>query len=192
MHENNTKGLPEVYNQYLEADMGGEIDYIAFIHDDVSLQDSMFQYKIHQGMKSFDVLGLAGTNRCKVKKPALWHIMNNEGKPFLGGSGAVGHPNDKGQIHMSGYGPIGQRCVLMDGLCLIVNLNIIQEKGIRFDEDFKFHHYDLSFTLTCHDAGIKMGTVPIWVIHQSPGLLNINDTGFKKSEDMFVTKWKKK
>ena len=189
MYEDNEQGLSTIYNNTLKTVSELEYDYILFVHDDVSLQDSMFQFKIYESMKQFDVVGFAGTTKCVIKKPALWHIMNND-KPFHGASGAVAHPNDQGIVRMSTYGDFGTRCILLDGLFLAVNIKKVKETGLLFDEQFKFHFYDLDLCLTANKKKLKMGTAPIWVIHKSAGLLNYNDKGFQQLEDKFVNKWK--
>ena len=41
-----------------------------------------------------------------------------------------------------------------------------------FDENFDFHHYDLSLCMNAHRNGMKIGVAPIAMIHYSVGNFN--------------------
>lgn len=188
---NNKRGLPEVYNTalYVHA-LVTHRHYrnVIFVHDDVAIQhpnfENIIQYQFDTG---YSVVGLAGAVRAKIQKPALWHLMSDRAE----WRGAVAHPDEDGRTWMTSFGPTPSRVLLLDGLFLAVDLAKITGNGIRFDEQFKFHHYDLDFCLTCNKAGLNLTTAPIWVTHNSPGLRSLEDPAFVASQDLFLQKWSK-
>lgn len=189
-HTDNKYGLPFIYNKYITEENYEQYDYIIFAHDDLSIEDNNLHGKIYEAMEQFDVVGLAGTSDVVIKQPALWHVMNNK-QPFSGASGAVGHPTQNGEIMVSGYGPSPKRVILLDGLFLAINLRKVLDTGVKFDEQFDFHFYDLDFCLQCNQNKLKLGTWPIWCVHQSPGLSNLNDPNWLANQQKFISKWKK-
>ena len=48
-----------------------------------------------------------------------------------------------------------------------------------------FHHYDLLFSLAANAAGLKLGTYPIWAVHDSPGLEG-QTAEFLQSQEYFL------
>ena len=176
-YNNNTKGLCELYNEHLDSDLW---DCIIFAHDDVYIDSCNFVEKIYKGFEKFDVCGLAGGSRLKIKKPLLWHLMTDRST----WSGVVSHANGDSFMPTI-FGEIGKRVILLDGLFLAVQPKKLKEKSVRFDENIKgFHHYDLKFSVDCFQAGLTLGTVPVHVVHSSPGLSEYTDD-FKESEQYF-------
>src|SRR5437899_270372 len=66
-------------------------------------------------------------------------------------------------------GPPAQECRLLDGVLLAVRKSTFDKTGIRFDERFDFHFYDLDFCRQCEAQRIRMGTIPLSIIHASGG-----------------------
>lgn len=182
----NKLGLSTVYNNILDnlTDFYG---CVIFVHDDVAINHFRFSQAINilfdQGNS---VVGLAGTSSAKIQAPALWHLMGS--RDTL--SGAVAHQFGN-QIGMTSFGPMPQRCLMLDGLFLAVKISDAKKTGLRFDEQFKFHHYDLDFCLTANKLELKMSTAPIWVTHLSPGLSSLEDLSFQESQRLFLSKWTK-
>jgi len=108
----------------------------------------------------------------------LWHTMCDP-KTF---SGAVSHFDSTGKEFVTSFGSFGKRCLLMDGLFLAVNTKTT--KAVNWDENVKFHHYDLLFCLEANKLKLKLGTAPIYVTHESPGLQGFSEE-FKKSDSYF-------
>jgi len=113
----------------------------------------------------------------------LWHLMCAP-KTF---SGAVSHFDKEGREFVTSFGPFGRRCLLMDGLFLAVNTKTTNK--LNWDENVKFHHYDLIFCLEAHKQKLKMGTAAIYVTHESPGLQSFSEE-FKKSDNYFKEYYK--
>jgi hypothetical protein len=78
--------------------------------------------------------------------------------------GEVCHSHDK-VFWTTSFGKTPSRALLIDGLFIGVNVNRLLETNTKFDEDFEFHHYDISFCLTANQNKLKIGVYPIKVTH---------------------------
>lgn len=185
----NTKGLPEVYNEKIEQYKNLDINYLVFCHDDVYIDDLKLVEKIMYAKKQlgYDIVGLAGCLNPRLNNPALWHIMS-EKKDYRG---QVAHPasKDSSQTYMTAFGPTPSRVALIDGLFMAIHLPSILDKGWRFNENYTFHHYDLASCIDANRKGLKIGVYPIHVIHQSPGLLSMEDKLWKDSNQKFLQEY---
>ena len=56
---------------------------------------------------------------------------------------------------------------------------------MKWDENVMFHHYDLIFCLDANKKSLRMGTAPIYVVHESPGLKNFSKE-YLQSEKYFI------
>ncbi len=181
-------GLGQAYNQIITNE--DHRDKVAIlVHDDVHIEDSFFLEKIEQAMKKYDIVGLAGTTEFNIDMPPpiAWFSPDRHRGWKL--SGAVAHPNSDGNIFMSSYGLFDQKCVAIDGLFMAVNVGAALDVGLSFDEQFKFHFYDLDFCLTANKLGLKIGTWPIWVTHQSRGE-SVFSEDFGAAQELFLNKWR--
>jgi len=186
---NNTKGLPEVYNDYLNDSKYEKYKWIIFSHSDLYIDDLCLADKLDAVRSRFDIVGLAGATECKIEHPALWHIM---GGGFGGGNlrGYVMHPSGQDTISATGFGPTPAQVVVLDGLFIAVNVTETNKKGWKFDSRFRFHHYDVASTLQAHKLGLRLGVAPINAIHDSPGLLSLEDPEWSKSNKKFLEEYK--
>lgn len=182
----NREGLSGVYNRFLTP--GHSKNLIVFVHDDVSIEDLFFLEKLDRAFESFDVIGLAGNQRPDAKHPSWFD-------PHRPLSGFVVHPNpdqstalEQQTLIVSSYGPTPVPCPLLDGCFLAVNTEKVLEAGCRFDEQFAFHFYDLDFCRTCSQGGLRLGTWPLWVVHQSGGTFGSPD--WQRAAERFQRKWK--
>ena len=87
------------------------------------------------------------------------------------------------------FGSWPERCLLLDGLFMAVNLRRVLEVGWKFNTNYAFHHYDLASCLDANKKQLKMGTYPIYVNHASPGLADLNDTTFVQSQKQFLSEY---
>lgn len=189
INANNKTGLSKAYNRQLTAENLIKHDIVLFVHDDVFIDDLKLKGKLYTAMNQmkYDIVGLAGSSKIKIKKPCLWHIMSQREDM----SGSVSHPiNESSQLGVTSFGPWPSRCLVIDGLFMAVNLKNILQAGWRFNESFKFHHYDLSSCLDANKLKLKIGTYPIHVTHASPGLRDINDKSFQESQQIFYNQYK--
>lgn len=169
--KDNQVGLPEVYNRYLVEENKDKI--ALFVHDDLEIHDLNLVEKLNES--PWDITGLAGAGQFQIQDKNLWHIC----APRESFSGSVCHPlamqeGNQIKVDMSRrlstlFGPWNQRCLVLDGLFLAVNVERALETEWRFDERHKFHHYDISSCLVANERKLKMGTWPIFVIHHGLG-----------------------
>lgn len=180
------KGLGTYYNECL--DKFKDYNYIVFCHDDVELVFSDMSYQVQSAMANFDVAGVAGCVNPKIVERNLWHWMAGDIKNCRG---FAGHSvNEQGVFNVTSFGPTPARVVLLDGVFLVVNVKKLRNTGVKFDEQFLFHHYDIDFSLTCNKNKLTLGVWPFIINHKSPGLANFHDS-WVKSNESFINKWKK-
>ena len=163
----NRRGLPEVYNAALAApDCAPSV---VFVHDDVWLDDHFFAARILDGLQAFDIIGLAGNRRCPPGHVG-WGVIGEslawDDLAHLTGIIAHGmHPCGP----VSCFGAVPAECELLDGVLLAANAQALRDKAVRFDPQFDFHFYDLDFCRAARRAGLRLGTWPVAVTHQSGG-----------------------
>lgn len=183
----NKKGLSENYNSIITK-YSKSYDFLVFLHDDVIVDDANVCEKLIHAHKQFDIVGLAGGINPKIIKPALWHLMCGG---FNSGNlrGAVAHPFQENQIYVTSFGPTPSRVTILDGLFLSIDTKKIDNVQWKFNENYKFHHYDIASSLDANFKKLKLGVTPLWVIHSSPGLLNPGDTHFLESQEKFIQEY---
>jgi len=187
IEDNNTKkGLSQYYNECIEKFK--DSDCIVFVHDDVDIISSDLLYQLREGFKRFDVIGVAGCVNPKILDRNLWHWMAGDRSNCRG---IAGHPYSDSEFFVTSFGPTPSRVVIIDGVLMAIKTKKIYNSGIRFDEQFRFHHYDIDFSLTCNTKKAKIGVWPILINHQSPGLKDF-DTTWNESNQKFIDKWKNK
>lgn len=182
---NNTSGLPNIYNKAI--DNSTDFDFIAFIHDDFHLWDCFFFDKVVNS--KFDIVGVAGG--LEYSPPPTW-----KSRPFLWtsacngrASGSVWHVFPSGGLYPSCFGLAPYPCVWLDGQCLTMNKRAI-DKGLRFDTQFTFDHYDGDFTFRARQLGLKVGVEPIACCHESAGQgVGNHIEQYMDSQRRFIEKW---
>jgi GT2 family glycosyltransferase len=154
----NKKGLPSIYNTFITEN--NRYKKIIYVHDDVLIEDLFLEEKLDLAFEKFDIVGLAGTKKCDMSKPSAWHLMSDRDQYV----GEVAHSKDK-MTWTTCFGPTNSRALLLDGLFLAVDVKMLLDNDVRFDERFDFHHYDISFCLRANEKKLKMGVAPIKVTH---------------------------
>jgi len=157
----NSNGLPTVYNRYLTEEHKGDI--VLFVHDDVIIND-LFLVD-HLNKSPWAVTGLAGASVVSLEADkCAWHIMS---KPDTR-KGEVKHIK-QGTVWTTVFGPSDGAVTVIDGLFIAVDIEKILQRGVKFNEEFDFHHYDISFCLDCVNSSLSVGVLPINVIHYGLG-----------------------
>ena len=182
----NTRGLPEVYN---EAIREIDTDILVFLHDDVWLEDTQLMQKIRAALKLNDVVGVAGNIRRLRGQPAWLFLRNASGdleldRPNL--SGAIKH-GKPGKYEVSTFGPTPASCELMDGVFLAAKKRTLIGSQVQFDERFKFDFYDIDFCRTARQKGLSLSTWPIDLIHMSSGVFG--NPSWLAMESIYKKKW---
>lgn len=181
----NKAGLSEVYNKFLSKDY----TQISFIHDDMWIDDAGFLTKLEEGHKQYDIIGLAGGLNPVIKAPALWHIMCG-GFHSNNLRGFAGHYLPDGiTTSITNFGPSPARVAIIDGAFMSVNVNKTKEVNWMFNENYTFHHYDISSCIDANKKKLKIGVIPILSYHNSPGLRDINDKTFVENQTKFLKEY---
>jgi hypothetical protein len=181
----NTRGLPLVYNESLAtADPAG---ILVFIHDDVWIDDYFLRQRLIEGLERFDVLGVAG-NRRRLPGQPVWACADTgftlDDPANLSGTVAHG-PHPFGALRY--FGEVPAECELLDGVFLAARTAALRDKGVAFDPRFDFHFYDLDFCRSARQRGLKLGTWPICLTHQSGG--GFGGEPWKKGYQIYCEKW---
>jgi GT2 family glycosyltransferase len=187
IYYNNRKPLPVCYNDAVASALDSEETFV-FVHDDVFILDFFWIETLHQGFEKFDVLGLAGNKRRVPRQPGwafideklTWDHPSNL-------SGRVGH-GTQFPCQLTNFGEVGQQCKLLDGVLLAIKKSTLRKNDIRFDERFDFHFYDLDFCRQAEMHDLRIGTIPLCVIHESEG--HPNSPQWKENYERYLMKWK--
>jgi hypothetical protein len=181
----NREGLAAVYNRAISGAAMGEL--LVFLHDDLHLIDLFWADELRRAVAHYDIVGLAG-NRRRVARQPSWAFVDQsltwDGPEYLSGSVAHG----KGfPSPVSQYGSAPQKCLLLDGLLLAVRSQVLHKHGLRFDERFQFHFYDMDFCRQAEELGLSMGTWPVSVIHESGG--SAGSESWRAGFAIYLEKW---
>jgi hypothetical protein len=159
----NKEGLPKIYNSFLNKDNQGK--KIIFLHHDVLIDDILIFEKLEIAFEKYDIVGLAGSKKCNIKSPmSAWHLMCDREDMV----GEVSHSKEK-KHWTTVFGPTDSRALILDGVFIAVDVDKLLETNTTFDENFDFHHYDISFCLRANQNKLKMGVYPIKLTHFGMG-----------------------
>lgn len=188
LFDRNKRGLPAVYNEAI-AEAKNDPALMVFVHDDVHLIDFYWIDYVFHGLSVFDIIGLAG-NRRRVSWQPSWCFINEQFEMDRPEnlSGLVGHGNGFPPEDISKFGPPRQEVKLLDGLFLAVRSETLVNKGLRFDERFDFHFYDLDFCRQAELLNLRMGTWSISLIHESGGAFGT--PSWRASYARYLDKWR--
>jgi GT2 family glycosyltransferase len=181
----NRRGLPEIYNARIDAADAQEL--LVFVHDDVWIDDTFVAERVIAGLQAYDVIGVAGNRRRLPGQPG-WAFVDAkftwDDRQQL--SGAVAHGrNPFGAI--SFYGPAPADCELLDGVFLAARKSALGAAGLRFDPRFEFHFYDMDFCRSARAKGLRLGTWPICLTHQSGG--GYGSEAWQQKYRSYLEKW---
>jgi len=157
----NKIGLSEVYNSYINNKEHIN-DILLFVHDDVTIKDLFLVETLNKS--PYAVTGLAGTKTANLNAPPAWHLMSDK----LDYVGEVMHTKED-TTWTTVFGSTKTRTLLIDGLFISINVEKIINTKARFNEKFKFHHYDLAFCFECNKSKVPVGVMPISVEHYGMG-----------------------
>lgn len=186
------RGLSELYNAYIK--IHPEADVFVFRHDDLEIHDSHLEEKIQRAhYLGFDIYGAAGSKDFHIQNPDVRHGWWQEPEKSGWMTHRIGDTHRmSGNEQTTYYGPIhngAEPVAVVDGCFLAISRRAI-DKGLRFDEDFKFHHYDVSLCLRAKGLGLKTAVLPLFLTHTSPGYGFLSDD-FLQSQKMLCVKYAK-
>lgn len=184
----NERGLPHIYNRAIEKSR--EDEALLFIHDDVQIEDFHLFVRLRDAFTAFDVVGVAGNTSINPTQAGWTHLRAENNTPKMSDrselSGMVGHLYDN-ERKVSFFGPTPLQCSLLDGCFIAAKSQLLRERGILFDEQFKFHFYDMDFCRTCLQKGLRLGTWPIAITHGSRG--NFASPEWEAACKVYHQKW---
>lgn len=189
-HQNNKKGLCELYNEILSKSEG--LDGIAFMHGDVDFNIPIIASRCIEESENFDIIGLAGTKKIDLHiSPLSWFTGSKDFEEYRYGKITHLDKMATGESFFNYYKPEIKetRVCCIDGLFIYLNKSVIENKELRFDEHFKYDFYDLDF---CMQAAVnhkmKIGVIIEPTIHESVGK-SILTENFHEYEKIFKEKW---
>ena len=183
-HNTERLGLSALYNRWLR-DTPGDGPFV-FTHQDVVCDTWQWDNRVLDGLKQFDVVGVAGTDAVNPYKFPLWkfgrvrhrtpkcelcgNILNAD---FKSASRERRCPYCK-QIALANdyertltFGPTPAACHAVDGVMMACNARVA--RTVPWDEEFSFHFYDHSFCFRARAAGFKVGAIDLPLLHLSRG-----------------------
>ncbi|HEX5337280.1 MAG TPA: glycosyltransferase [Gallionella sp.] len=181
----NARGLSEIFNGGIEQADDDAI--LVFMHDDVWIDEENFADTVIAGLERFDVIGVAG-NRRRVPNQPAWAFIDQQftwdDKANL--SGRVAHGKTAcGPV--SDFGAVPAECELLDGVFLSARKSRLKQRGVMFDAQFDFHFYDMDFCRSARQAGLRLGTWPVKLTHQSGGAFG--SPQWKAMYGRYLRKW---
>lgn len=188
LFDNNSRGLSTIYNSAIDYAVENPA-ILVFVHDDVWLTDYFWDERIRESLAHFDMAGIAGNRRRLPRQPAWCFAtadMRWDEARYL--SGTVGHGKGFPSKNVLMFGPSQQECKLLDGLLLIADSEMFARHELRFDEQFKFHFYDMDLCRQAELKGLRIGTWPLSVVHESVGAFG--SRVWRESYDLYLRKYK--
>lgn len=181
----NRLGLPEIFNARINALEDNEL--LVFMHDDVWIDDYFLADRVISGLSEFDVIGIAG-NRRRVPNQPAWAFVDDkftwDAQSNL--SGRVAHGNHPfGTISMFGDTPV--ECELLDGIFIAAKKSRLRDTNVQFDPHFDFHFYDMDFCRSARNNGLRLGTWPVCLTHQSGGAFG--SPQWSEKYRLYLEKW---
>lgn len=166
-NEASQMGLSFCYNQILK-DPSNQDKIALFVHDDVIIDDMFLYEKLIDS--PYSITGLAGTTTFNPNEEKLaWHLCS----PKSNYVGEVAHifvdKNGNPSTWTTVFGKTQSRALMIDGLFISCKIKDLVEANLEFDEDFKFHFYDMAFCLRANKQKVKCGVLPIKVTHYGLG-----------------------
>ena len=187
IYPENKLGLPKIYNKAIE-DSKDDPAILIFTHDDIMILDYNWVDRILSSFNHFQILGLAGNIQRTNSQPSWYFIDENLTRDkFDNLSGIVGHGDTFPPKKISYYGVPFKEVKILDGLFLAVKSETLIKNNLKFDEIFDFHLWDVDFCRQAEEKKIKMGTIPLSIIHKSGG--NYDDK-WKVECKKYIDKWK--
>ena len=173
------RSLAEGYQRGIAASQG---ETLVLCHDDIEILTPDFGERLLSHLKTYDVVGLAGTTK----------LINGRwisaGPPYI--FGQVCHLSPEGGLVVDIFNaprPIIGNIQAMDGLLLVANRNVFDKVNFDAIEFDGFHLYDIDFTYAAYRAGLRLAVAAdLAVVHASGGKF---DAKWQLYCERFEKKW---
>jgi GT2 family glycosyltransferase len=186
LFDNNRQSLSALYNSAIRHAKDHPA-LLVFLHDDLHIMDLFWQQNLRAGLAECDILGVAGTTRRVPGQPS-WAFLDPAytwDKGYL--SGIVAHGNVFPPASINFFGEVPKPCVLLDGVLLAAHSRTLLQHDLFFDEQFKFHFYDMDFCRQAEIRGLRMSTWPISILHESAG--GFGDHSWNEAYRLYLAKY---
>ncbi len=188
----NTLPLGAAHNSAVDERHRGHL--VAFVHDDVQLEDWHLAHRLEEALSHYDIVGVAGNRRQLPGQPA-WHFAQFVGQwsPAQDLVGCVGHDTtrrtDGGRRvrAISHYGHGHDRVRLIDGVFMAMRGSTWLDSGVRFDPALGFDFYDLDLCRQAQARGLRLGVWPVALTHLSAG--GYSADRWRQSYRHYLAKW---
>lgn len=196
----NSDGLSKVFNDALDEAKSDGTDFLLCVHDDLWINDVMAFDKIVGVSKAFDLIGACGgktwtPSTTEKGRPIIWTVASRTagGSGFMvhspnGGVNPILHDMDCGgrTFFATNYGNSPARTLTVDGSFMCFCRKAIET--LRFDETFRFHFYDMDVSMSAYAKGLRVGTVPALLTHESLGE-SVAQPSYMDMQAAFLKKW---
>jgi len=182
----NSRGLPALYNSVIDEYAAQNV-LLVFAHDDLHFMDWFWPEHLTQAMDKYDVVGIVG-NRFRHPMQPSWAFLDHLGtwdkQENL--SGSIAHGNQLPPETFAEFGPTGE-VKLLDGVLLAMTTETVRQSGLKFDEQFLFHFYDLDLCRCAEQLNLKLGTAAVALMHESKG--SFNNQSWLDAYKAYIAKW---
>ena len=186
VYPDNEAGLPRVYNDAIEKSK--HYDFLVFCHDDVHFLDHFWIDRCREGLAHFDILGVAGARDTSPSQVG-WCFTDQLGVLIDPArlAGTIAHGKAWPPDSVDRFGPSRVPVDLIDGVFIACRTGALLRHGLRFDERFDFHFYDLDFSNAARAAGLSIGVWDIALMHESTG--GFGSLGWQANHARYAAKW---
>ena len=184
----NREPLACIYNRAIDAsDVEDEI--LIFLHDDVYITDLNWPEKLSAAVGVFDIVGIVGSKISNETTPIDatqrdYGIVVKDSQQF---SGRIASGVTLGHEKITVFGDAPAACSLLDGVFLASTRRVLLKSGLRFDERFQFHFYDVDFCRQARMRQLTLGTWPISLLHGGVG--NFDSPEWHRQHEIYLSKY---
>ena len=187
---NGNSSLPVIFNKAIDIYKDSD-SVIVFMHDDIGFMSFYWPEVLMESLAKFDVVGLVGNHRRLPRQPA-WAFKDDsfawdDAENFCG---AIGHGKEF-PSYISYFGQsmdhFNRECKLIDGALIAISSETLKRSGLRFDERFNHHLYDVDLCRQAEELGLTIGVTPISALHESGGTFGTLD--WRAGYQTYLEKW---
>jgi len=182
----NQKSIFSGYQKAFDKVNPNDTDIFILCHDDIEINENpkdIVNAISIVNAEGYGFAGLAGTKL--LGKDAVWWNHERWGQGHH--SGQVQHLDKKeGTFYATEYGPVS-KVVVLDGLFLSASAKTLREVKLEKPSYLKggWDFYDLHYTFTAFEKGLKNVTVPLKIAHHSSGEL-VGRHGWNENRMAFI------
>lgn len=170
-----TEGICRVYNGFIDRARSADAEALVLLHDDVEITSRDFRARVLKAVREPDV-GIVGTvGGAGLSSLAWWDARRLRGRV----------QESRGLVS---FRPAEADVDAVDGMLLVLSPRALET--VRFDEGSfpEFHGYDVDVCLQAREAGLRVVTRQLGVIHHTKGGFG-DRSAFDRAERALLRKW---